>query len=123
MADDEEVVRIVLSEHLAYLGFDVILANDGRDAVATYQQHLGQLVAVLLDQTMPVMDGVEAAREIQRIGGDVPVVMLSGYAREDIPLASLRDDVPHSGVSDFIQKPFSLGDLRRTLRGLIDSTA
>ena len=116
VADDEELVRLVLSEHLAYLGFDVILARDGHDAVANYRQHRGQLVAVLLDQTMPVMDGVEAAREIQRVGGGVPIVMLSGYAQEDIPLASLRDDVP---IVDFIQKPFSLGDLRRTLRPLV----
>ncbi len=114
VADDEEVVRIVMAEHLAYLGFDVVFAHDGRDAVASYKRHRKDLVAVLLDQTMPVMDGVEAAREIQLIGGQVPVVMLSGYARED-----LASRLSQSGITDFIQKPFSLNDLRRTLRDLL----
>ncbi len=114
VADDEELVRIVLAEHLEYLGFDVVFANDGRDAVATYQQHLGKLVAVLLDQTMPAMDGIEAAGEIQRIGCEIPIVMLSGYAREDV-----ASRIPQTGIADFIQKPFSLGDLRRTLRSLL----
>ena len=69
VADDEEAVRIVLASHLQYLGFDVVFAHDGRDAVASYQKHLPELVAILLDQTMPVMDGMEAAREIRRLGG------------------------------------------------------
>ncbi len=114
VADDEEVVRLVLAEHLEYLGFDVVFASNGRDAVASYRRHRGQLAAVLLDQTMPVMDGVEAAREIHRQGERVPVVMLSGYPREDI-VGRIRQ----SGIADFIQKPFSLGDLRRTLRALL----
>ncbi len=114
VADDEEVVRIVLAEHLAFLGFDVVFAHDGRDAVASYRRHRKDLVAVLLDQTMPVMDGVEAAREIQLISGQVPVVMLSGYARED-----LASRLSQSGIADFIQKPFSLDDLRHTLRDLL----
>ena len=114
VADDEEVVRLVLAQHLEYLGFDVVFAVDGRDAVAHYRQHLGELVAVLLDQTMPVMDGVEAAREIQALGGEVPVVMLSGYAREDV-----AGRIPPTGIADFIQKPFSLNDLRRCLHDLL----
>ncbi len=124
VADDEEVVRLVLAQHLQYMGFEVVFAVDGRDAVANYRRHEGELVAVLLDQTMPVMDGVEAAREIQELGGEVPVVMLSGYAREDIPLAPLGGEAgqtPPTGIDAFIQKPFSLSDLRRTLRDLIDS--
>ncbi len=112
VADDEEVVRLVLAEHLRYLGFDVVLARDGRDAVVSYTRHLPELVAVLLDQTMPIMDGVEAAGEIQRIGGEVPVIMLSGYARENS-----RKQL--SGIAGFIQKPFTLDDLRRTLRDLL----
>ncbi len=134
VADDEELVRLVLEQHLQYLGFDVIFAHDGRDAIARYRQHRQELVAVLLDQTMPVMDGVEAAREMQRLGGEIPIVMLSGYAREDIPLAPLRGDIPlaplreddplasrdpAAGIAGFIQKPFSFDDLRRTLRELL----
>ncbi len=114
VADDEEVVRLVLAQHLEYLGFDVVFAVNGRDAVSSYLRYRSELVAVLLDQTMPVMDGMEAAREIQQLGGEVPVVMLSGYAREDLAWASLRE-----GIADFIQKPFSLDDLRRTLRNIM----
>lgn len=119
VADDEELVRIVLAEHLDFLGFDVVFAGDGRDAVARYRQHRGQLAAVLLDQTMPVMDGLEAARRIQAIGGEVPIVMLSGYARDDIPFAEVGGRLPKSGIAEFIQKPFSLEDLRRTLRDVL----
>ena len=63
---------------------------------------------------MPVMSGAEAAREMARLGGDVPLVMLSGYVREDVVRGG-----PASGVAGFIQKPFSLEDLRRTLRDLL----
>ncbi len=128
VADDEEVVRLVLADHLQYLGFDVVFAHDGRDAVASYRKHLPELVAVMLDQTMPVMDGVEAAGEIRRLGGEVPIIMLSGYAKEDISFAPLRSDMPSaplggdiskSGIAGFIQKPFTLDDLRSTLHDLL----
>ena len=114
LADDEDAVRELLEAHLRHLGFEVIKARNGREALALYRQHRHQLVAVLMDQTMPEMEGVEAAKEMQRIGGDVPIVMLSGYARE-----AVVGGASANGIADFIQKPFSYEDLRRTLHDLL----
>ncbi len=114
VADDEELVRSVLGQHLEHLGFDVIFARDGREAVNSYQNRRDDLVAVFMDQTMPRMDGVEAAAEIQRLGAEVPIVMLSGYAREEV-----AERIAQHGIADFIQKPFTMEDLRRTLRDLL----
>ncbi|MCP3962491.1 MAG: PAS domain S-box protein [bacterium] len=114
VADDEELVRSVLEEHLRHLGFEVVLTRDGLEAVTVYRQHRHELVAVLLDQTMPVMDGVEAARKMRQIGGEVPIIMLSGYAREE-----LAGRILESGIADFIQKPFDVAELRRALAELL----
>jgi len=114
VVDDEAAVRRLLTAHLNHLGFAVTSARDGLEALARFRQHHDELAVVLMDQTMPEMEGVDAAREVQRLGGEVPVVILSGYGKENVVSEELA-----SGVAGFIQKPFSLEDLRRTLEGLL----
>ena len=114
VVDDEDTVRQLVAAQARYLGFKVIEARDGREALAWYRRHRHELAVVLMDQTMPEMEGTEAAREMQRLGGDAPIVMLSGYAEENVV-----SEKPTIGVAGFIQKPFSLEDLRRTLEGLL----
>jgi CheY-like chemotaxis protein len=114
VVDDEEVVRGVASRILGSCGFDVILANDGREGVARFGEHRAELVAVLMDLTMPAMDGVDAFREIRCLDENVPVLLMSGYNEQD---AVMR--FAGKGLSGFVQKPFTVEMLRERLLSVL----
>ncbi len=107
LVDDEDVVREVAGRMLRALGFDVIDATDGRSAMRLFGIRRAEIVAVLLDRTMPVLDGPDTLREIRRIDAEVPVILSSGYSAED-----------HMGsqATDFVQKPYTLARLADVLR-------
>jgi len=112
--DDEETVRSVGKLMLQRKGFRVLTAADGREGVEVFRRHQDKIVAVLLDVTMPRMSGEEAYRNMQRIRGDVKVILCSGYTRQD---ATSR--FAGKGLAGFIQKPFGaeqlVGAVRQTL--------
>ncbi|HEY1536672.1 MAG TPA: response regulator, partial [Polyangiaceae bacterium] len=110
VVDDEEIVRSVASRILGSYGFDVILANDGREGVACFREHGPKIVAILMDLTMPAMDGVDAFREIRSLDENVPVLLMSGYNEQD---AVMR--FAGRGLSGFVQKPFTVEMLRERL--------
>ncbi|NQT13121.1 MAG: response regulator, partial [Planctomycetes bacterium] len=110
LADDKEAVCAVGKAMLECLGFSVLTAPDGREAVKVFLQHADEIACVLLDLTMPHMDGEEAFREIRRLRSDVKVVLCSGYNEQD---ATQR--FAGSGLAGFTQKPFTLGTLKATL--------
>ena len=110
IADDEESVRAVGHRMLNTMGFDVLAASDGREAVETFATHADEIVCVLLDLTMPHMDGEEAFGELTRIRPDVAVILCSGYNQQE---ATRR--FAGKGLAGFVQKPYSLAKLRETL--------
>jgi len=79
LVDDEEIVRRVGCTSLERLGFEVLLALNGAEAVEVFQSTEKQIVLVILDVTMPVMGGAEALAHLQRIRPEIPVIMSSGY--------------------------------------------
>ncbi len=113
LVDDEETVRNVAKAMLEHLGFTVLTAEDGHEAVATFQQHQTSIVAVVLDLTMPQMDGEEALTRIREIG-DVPVVLSSGFGEIE---ASER--FAGKKLAGFIQKPYELSTLEGRLREIL----
>jgi len=114
IADDEEVAREVARESFEAHGFDVILAQDGKEAVEKFRCNADQIRAVLLDLTMPVMSGEEAFREIQSISERVPVVLSSGYTEQDAV-----NRFCGAGPAGFVQKPYILTDLMRKMRTVL----
>ncbi len=114
LADDEVLVCDVGRKMLERLGFDVLTALDGREAVEVYRQHADEIVCVLLDKTMPHLDGEQAFRDLRSIRPDVRVVLCSGYnIQEDF------QDFASKGLVDSVQKPFSLSTLRETLSNIL----
>jgi PAS domain S-box-containing protein len=114
VADDEPGVRRSTAALLANIGFELLLACDGREAVDLVRAHRDEIACVLLDLTMPVMDGVEALEEIRRLAPAMPIVVSSGYGE---PHAAARlvayPEVP------FIAKPYMLAALTSALEGAI----
>ena len=111
LVDDEETIRTLGARMLASLGFTVLIAADGREALAVYAEHRDEISLVMLDLTMPHMDGEEAFRELRLIDPEVRVVMSSGYAENDITARFAG-----KGLVGFVQKPYSLAELKEQLR-------
>ena len=106
VADDEETVRSVASSMLQQLGFEVLTARDGLEAVELFRLNADRIDAVLLDLTMPRMDGEEALAQLREIRPDVRVVLSSGYSEQDAGGRFVG-----KGLAGFIHKPYRWSDL------------
>ena len=89
---------------------ETITATDGRDALEKFQQH-PDIDAVILDLTMPKMDGEQCFRELRRLDPDIKVIMSSGYSEQEVTQKFLG-----KGLAGFIQKPYKLSTLREMLQ-------
>jgi two-component system cell cycle sensor histidine kinase/response regulator CckA len=113
LVDDEETVRTAGAMMLESLGFVVITAENGREALERYRENADRIAVVLLDLTMPQMDGEQTFRELRRWQPDVKVALMSGYNEQDATQHFIGRD-----LAAFVQKPFNMDSLRRALRGL-----
>jgi PAS domain S-box-containing protein len=119
LVDDVAMVRSLGKKLLEKMGFTVLTAVDGCDAVEIFAKHAPEIVCVLLDMMMPRMDGREALRELRRLRPDVRVVICSGYDRER--LDRLLPDP--TGRLGFIQKPFQIAEFSEKLRAFLTAPA
>lgn len=121
LADDEENVRFTAAEMLKFLGFQVLLASDGREAVEIFRRtelvEGKHVVAVLLDLTMPRLDGKEALRGIRMLRSDVPIILSSGFDEQDIRKNLLKEE-----MAGFIQKPYQVRQLASVLQKTVPGT-
>lgn len=83
LVDDEETMRDIGREMLKELGFTVITADDGREGVAAFMQN-PDIALVILDLTMPHMDGEQCFRELRQLKPDVKVIMSSGFSEHEV---------------------------------------
>lgn len=113
VVDDEEAVRGVAAGIVRRLGFEADIARDGVEAVARFQAG-ARYVAVLLDLTMPQLDGEETFRQLRGIQPEVKVVLMSGFNQVD---AVHR--FSGKGLAGFVQKPFELHALGAELRRVL----
>ncbi len=111
LVDDEESVRTMGNRMLERNGFRVLTAADGREALEIYRARRDEIALVLLDLTMPNLDGEETFHELRRIDPNVRVVMSSGYTESEI--------IPRFAgmpLAGFLQKPYSTAALMDCLR-------
>ncbi len=118
LVDDEESVRVTGKKMLERLGFEVLTAADGREGVAAFRARAADLAGVILDLTMPHLNGEAAFVEIRKIRADIPVILASGYTEQDI-----AERFTGLGLSGFIQKPFTLEHLRHVLQRVFQPSA
>lgn len=112
VVDDEPMVRLVMTTVLAGRGFTVLEAEDGREAVRTFREHRGDIRAVLLDMSMPGMNGAETFREMHQIDPAVPIVLLSGHNEHARAAAD--------GLAGFLPKPFKPATLVEKVRRVLE---
>lgn len=114
IVDDEESIRAISAMQLRRLGLDVLTAEDGRQAVDIYRAHKDEIALVLLDLTMPHMNGEEAYRKLRQINPDVRVILASGYSETDIAAR-----FSGKGLAGCMQKPYTLTKLSAMLSTLL----
>jgi PAS domain S-box-containing protein len=112
LVDDEETVRGIGTEMLKELGFTVITANDGREALEAFRQNPA-ISFVLLDLTMPHMDGEQCFRELRMLKPEIQVIISSGYNEQEVTQKFVG-----KGLAGFIQKPYKLSLLRDTIKNM-----
>jgi two-component system cell cycle sensor histidine kinase/response regulator CckA len=115
VVDDEEHIRAGVAQALELTGFTALTAADGQEAVAVFRKHAETIRAVLLDLTMPHLDGAATARELRRIRPEVRIVLTSGYTAEEATRQFTDRD-----VVGFLQKPYALTDLVAAVRGALE---
>jgi len=114
LVDDDPDVRQVGAQMLKRLGFKVLTAAHGQEALEVIRTGEGGIDCVILDLTMPEMGGDEVFREIRRLRSDVCVILSSGYNEQDV-----TERFVGKGLAGFIQKPYSMANLRVTLNRVL----
>jgi two-component system KDP operon response regulator KdpE len=112
IVDDERSIRVSLRTILASIGFTIIEAGRGEEALALVRT--AQFDAVLLDINMPGMGGVEVCRVMRKSAPLLPIVMLTVQGNEERKVAAFE-----AGADDYITKPFHLGELTARLRAAV----
>ena len=110
VVDDEESVRRVAGRMLAALGFEVITARDGVEGLNAFRAAGETICAVLLDLTMPRLDGEETFRELRQLRPDARVILMSGFSEQEAGARFVG-----KGLAGFLQKPFTPDELREQL--------
>jgi len=110
LVDDEETIRDVAEDMLREFGFTPITANDGRDAIDKFNMN-PDIVFVILDLTMPHMDGEQCFRELKQINPNVKVIISSGFTEHEV-----TQKFAGSGLAGFIQKPYKLSVLKEAIQ-------
>ncbi len=116
VVDDEPHIRTVLNSMLGYLGYEVLLASNGTEAIEILRSRDKNVDIVLLDIIMPEMGGEEAYRNIKNISPDVKVILSTGYARDQV-----LSDLLQQGANALIRKPYSVGTISQIIRETLDS--
>jgi PAS domain S-box-containing protein len=115
--DDEQVINVFVQRALASAGYQVLAAEDGIKGLEILREHFREIVAILLDLTMPRMDGLEVMRELRHLAPDIPVLVMSGYSEQEV---SIRCE--GTGLRAFIKKPFTTHALVAAISGILTSS-
>ena len=113
--DDESMIRDLASEMLQFCGYETACASSGPEGIAFYREKSHEFKGVLLDLSMPGMDGYEAFKELRKIDKNVSVILISGFTGDKRIQSMIRE-----GALAFLQKPFSINELSCVLHLMDD---
>jgi CheY-like chemotaxis protein len=116
IAEDEETVRQLAVSMLRSAGFEILEAKNGREALDCFELHRDAIRAVVLDLTMPILDGRQTISKLRAIAPNLPVIIMSGYTEAETGLG-FDGEAPTA----FLQKPFRRTDLIQKITDLLES--
>jgi len=116
LVDDEDITVEVGEEILIELGYTVITARNGLEALAAYKENAQKIDMVILDMIMPDMGGGKTYDELKKINPNIRVLLSSGYS-----ISGEASEILARGCNDFIQKPFNMKQLSEKMRGILDA--
>ncbi|MEQ8190196.1 MAG: PAS domain S-box protein [Candidatus Eremiobacterota bacterium] len=117
LVDDDRNVMDVTGPMLKKLGFNVLTADGGHEAlkiISSCDREHEKIVCIILDLTMPHMDGEETFRELRKLTTNIPVIISSGYSEQEV-----LDRFAGKGLAGFLQKPYKLDTLTELLRKIL----
>jgi CheY-like chemotaxis protein len=116
--DDENKIIRLISESLGALGYNIISASDGQEAVRLFAQNKSDIDLVILDLMMPSMNGYEAFNEIKAMDPASKIILCTGYVADENVQRMLNN-----GVKGLLKKPYRIEDLSRAVRLVLDEQA
>jgi PAS domain S-box-containing protein len=115
LVDDEEVILTVTREILETLGYRVLSASNGQEAISIYQQKNKNISLVILDMIMPDLKGSQTYDHLKEINTQVKVLLSSGYS-----IDGQATQLIEKGCRAFIQKPYTISELSKKVREILD---
>jgi two-component system cell cycle sensor histidine kinase/response regulator CckA len=106
LVDDEEDVRIIAGQMLKAMGYKVETASDGYEGLEQFKTDPMAFSVILLDYSMPGMDGIETMKELRKLRGDVPILFSTGYSDDQT-----MQEMEAMNVNGVVRKPFMISEL------------
>jgi len=113
--DDEDMIIEVAQGVVESLGYNVLTARGGKEAIEVYKNNQHKIDMVILDMIMPQMDGGEVFDKLKKINPDIKALLSSGYS-----INGQATEILDRGCNGFIQKPFNMADLSKKIREILD---
>jgi two-component system, cell cycle sensor histidine kinase and response regulator CckA len=121
LAEDDEGLRNLASDILGQLGYTVLLAKDGEEAVQMYTNNCERIKLLLLDVMMPRMGGPEAYEKMRQIRGSIPLIFMTGYSSDFVKDRFVKQNISIEALgAAIIQKPYNIDGLGRKIREVLD---
>jgi CheY-like chemotaxis protein len=117
LVDDEEMIVRGGRRMLRAIGYDVVCARDGLEALELYREHAEEIRAVVLDLAMPRMSGSQTYKALREIDPEVKVLVSSGYTEDLGP-----SDLLTRGAKAFVHKPYGIAELAAALSRVLGGT-
>jgi len=117
LVDDEKLIVEVTKKMLVSLGYDVLTAKSGKEAISIFNKEHDSIGLVILDMIMPYMSGKEVFDQMKKIDPHVRVLLASGYS-----IKGQAQEIMDRGCGGFIQKPFDTVELSRKIREILDTS-
>jgi len=101
--DDEEMIREIAQDMLNHMGYNVIVAEDGVEAVEIFKEKENEIDLVMVDLIMPKMNGVVCYQKLKEINKDIPIIFASGLGE-----LSKKQSILEMGAAGYLEKPYSI---------------
>ncbi|MBD3166994.1 response regulator [bacterium] len=115
LVDDEEDVRIIASQMLKAMGYSVQTASDGFEGLEQFKVDPTSFSVILLDYSMPGMDGIETMKELRKLRDDVPILFSTGFSDDQT-----MQEMEAMHVDGVVQKPFMISELIDAIKKVLE---